>query len=170
MAKLVNFGQYLVDDNPDDRVFVLPTLPASVDQANMLYGSTFSNCVRKTDLDNMTQRWLSACANFLKRGKKNRKLLQGNLACDMYISKSTADNLNHLELASLFQSLIGTVVSNFTDISVFRIRIKNFDADSDDPYVVGHIREIGEDNTDTLFPEFTSDYLSAVLDRLRPVD
>lgn len=170
MGLLVNFGQYLVDNDPADRVFVLPTLPASVEQANMLYGSTFSNCVRKTDLDNMVQRWLSCTANMLKRGKKNRKLLSGNLACDIYVSKSSGDCLNHLELASLFQTLVGTVIADSADISVYRIRIKNFDEDSDAPYVVGHIREYTDDNVDSLFPEFTGEFIQTVLDRLRPVE
>ena len=170
MSALVKFGQYLVDDNPKDRVFVLPTLPATVDEANMLYGSTFSNCVKKTDVDNMTQRWLLAVANYLKRGKKNRELLSGNLACDLFVSKSTGDSLNHLELTSLYQCLIGTVIADIKDIAVYRVRVKTNDEESDSPYVVGHIYELNDRDLDELTPLFTEDFVQLIVEHLRPVE
>lgn len=170
MSALLKYGQYLVDDNPRERVILLPTLPATVDEANMLYGSTFSNCVRKTDLDNMTNRWLSHSANCLKRGKKTRELLSGNLICDLYVSKSSSDSLNHLELTCLLQSLVGTVIVDINDICLYRVRVETQDEDSEAPYVVGYIRDRGTEDLDELIPNFTKDFVETILARLRPVE
>lgn len=160
-----------MDKNSADRVFVLPTLPSDVDEANRLYGSMFSNCVRNTDLDNMTKRWLMATTSHLKRGKKNRKLMTGDLICDIYLFKSGDKYLNQYELASLFQTLVGTVVADISDIKSYRIRIGRYDEENDTPYVIGHIREVDyDDNVEALFPEFTDDFVRLILDRLTPVE
>lgn len=171
MTTPIKYGQYLVDNNPNDRVFVLPTLPEDADEANRLYGSTFVNCVRKTDVDNMVQRWLMASTTNLKRGKKNRKLLTGRLICDIYVFKSREKYLGHFELVSLLQSLVGTVYTNVSSIASFRIRVANECEDLDKPYVVGRVREVPEDyNLDELFPSFTEDNVMLILERLTPVE
>lgn len=149
----------------------MPTLPSNVDEANKLYGTTFSNCVRKTDLDNMVQRWLMCTSTFLKRGKKNRKLMTGDLICDIYVSKSGDKYLNHYELVSMLQVLVGTVVADISDIKSYRIRIGRDEENNETPFVIGHIREVDEDyNMEKLFPEFTEEVVSLILERLCPVE